>query len=237
VLIDRARVLTARIAELQELKILANEAERFRTRAEQFENPLEALRPLGAAWRLLQMRGISFSLDTPYIAGLRSQLQKALTSFRSDRSSILEANQEFHHQFLVPLRQYPDRLKESLLSAWRGHLETKRPRVPEDILSILWNITDFRDQVTNIRMLSRKVDEFSALLPESEGVVDESERVCSRLTAAWVNLQGDGIPQDVLEFIKKASNEGSAFAGLTRNVFDWLKSRDLLKRFKIVTMR
>lgn len=236
-LIDRARVLTARIAELQELRNLANEAERLRTRTEQLENPLDALRSLSATWRLLRAQGIRVSLDKPSIALLRSQLDGVSATFHSNPRNILEANQEIHRRFFIPIQQYPTRLKESLLSAWKEYLEAKRPRVPDDILSILWNITDFRDQVTNIRILNRRVDELSAALPETQGIMEEAERVCSLLTEAWRNLQGDGIPPDVLQFIKKASDEGSSFEDLTRSVHDWLKSRDLLKRFKITTTR
>jgi hypothetical protein len=236
-LIDRARVLTARIAELQELRNFAADAERFRTRTEQLETPLEALRSLGATWKLFQMRNIPVSIERPYIAALKSHLQKALANFRTDPGNILEANQEFNYQFIVPMRQYPERLRESMLFAWQGHLDTKRPRVPEDILSILWNIMDFREQVTTIKRLNDRVDELAAVLPKSQAVIEEAESVCNGLTEAWRNLQGDGIPHDVLEFIKKASNQGSSFVDLSMSIHDWLKSRDLLKRFKIITMR
>jgi len=232
-LTERIRQLTVEIDNLAGLKAAAAEAARFDVRVKQLENPLTEIEALATTHQILRMKNVKVELDEEYIAALKSNLEKVSAEFKDDPKSILQPDQGLKFHFWTPLQQFPERINTSLLNAWKLYVHGKSPRIADDILMVLGNIAAFREQVHAIIDLQSKIRILCSTLPTTAEAFDQADKVTSKLTETWQNLQGDGIPSEVLEFIKKAADDGASFMDLSDSILAWLKSRNLVEMLKI----
>lgn len=232
-LTERVRLLTAEMDNLAILKEAAAEAARFETRVKQLEKPLTEIGTLGTTHQILRLRSVKIELDEEYVAALQSNLEKVAEDFKDNPKTILQPDQGLRSRFWIPLEQFPDHLNRSLLNAWKLYVNGKAPRIAEDILLVLGNVPAFREQVRTIGDLLSRISVLGSTLPKTAEAFDQVEMLTIKLTATWRNLQGDGIPRDVLEFIKKAADGTATYKDLSDSILTWLQSRNLLGMLRI----
>jgi hypothetical protein len=132
------------------------------------------------------------------------------------------------------LSQLSQKVKAALLAAWGNWSRANIPDIDKDVLEILAGIIALSDSVATVRNLKAKAETVCASLP---GGVDDLERLrklCEEISAVWHNLAGEGIPADVLIFLRSAGNrEGAKFDLLTSEVLAWLAVHGLRDALRI----
>lgn len=236
-LLEHAKSLSIEILVIDGLKKRASQAVLFEKRAKDLSIPAEELSTLEGAVRVIANLAIPTPLsDRSLIEGLRNRIYDLQNRYAIDKNVVLDPfpGEEVRYVLNQPLSLVSQRVKASLLSAWRNWSSSKVPDIDKDVLDILAGIVALRDSVTTVRSLKAKAEAICGSLPEVDGDVEHLKKLCEEISGLWHNLAGEGIPSDVLLFLRSAGNrDGAPFELLTKDVLDWLVVHNLRGALRI----
>lgn len=235
-LTDNANQTKDQIEDLRRLREIARQAQAFASRADQLGAPIAPLRMFVNLLAEFQKRNVPVDLgDTVSQArSLRLRVNTLRQTFQQDPPSILDAAPELRYAFWEPLAELPQRIREKLNRAWERYVDATLPPTQEDLLSTLEAVPGFQPRVATIRQLYRSGQTCRARLPRSSADFGEVERIAADLTRAWRELAGDGIPEEVLAFLRVAcAGPGARIDQLTQQVRDWLDHYQLTSLARI----
>ena len=235
--LERAKVLSLEINAIDGLKKRADQAVLFEKRAKDLSIPADELGNLEEAITVIGHLGIPTPLlDRSLVVSLRDRIIDLQTRYANDKNVVLDPfpGEDVRWVLNQPLSQLSQKVKAALISAWGSWSRANIPDIDKDVLEILAGITALRDSVAILRNLKAKAESVCASLPEGSEDVDHLRKLCEDINAVWHNLAGDGIPTDVLIFLRSAGNrEGAHFDLLTTEVLDWLVVHGLRDALRI----
>jgi hypothetical protein len=233
-LLERAQGLADRITRYRNLKGMADEAEQFETRANQFSNVSERLTATHDALRRFREAGIEVAFVPADAAGLAAKAKTLRVAVQENPAVLGDPPFDLKYQFtdrLVALSSAADR---AITEAWKRYVDERSDLHSEDVLNALAALPQFKAGVAKIRQCRANIAVLGASLPAdpSTAVARLSVLVDEHRTA-WAELRADGIPDAVVAFLRACAAEGAPLSGLTDEVRTWLESRNLLSAFRI----
>lgn len=236
-LLEHAKSLSIEIQVIDGLKKRASQAVLFEKRAKDLSNPAEELSTLEGAVGVIANLAIPTPLiDRSLIEGLRNRIYDLQNRYAIDKNVVLDPfpGEEVRYVLNQPLSLVSQRVKASLLSAWRNWSSSKVPDIDKDVLDILAGIIALRDSVTTVRSLKAKAEAICGSLPEVDGDVENLKKLCDEISGLWHNLAGEGHTFRCSSILRSAGNrDGTPFELLTKDVLDWLVVHNLRGALRI----
>lgn len=238
-LVERAQSLSRQIAELESLNQRAGQASLFEKRANDWSMPTAELQKLESTVKVIVNHAIPvpfLDTDIGLISILNERINNLSKRYKEDKSTILDPFPGEDVRFFLnqPLNSLPSRVKASLLSAWVAWSKINVPEIDGEILNVLNEVPSLRDSVAVVNRLKIRVGEVCSSLPTGDGDIEELERLCSEIADKWHNLAGDGIPSDVLMFLRAAGGrEGARLNSITQEVLNWLAEHSIQDSLRI----
>jgi hypothetical protein len=233
VLIERASQLEKDVAALASLSRLAEDTKLLETRQSMLGTPTDELAKLATTVTVFRQWKLPMAFDVWRAENLRTLAQTLQTEYVASPESILDEDAAGRFAFWDALKQLPNQLCTSLRETWRAHIDSAIVPEQTELLDVMANVPDFADQVAAIRKLYADVARLRSILPESDQQVVLVAELAAKIDAAWKGLEGDGIPDAVLTFLRAASTDGATLDQLTPDVADWLTGRGLRQRVSI----
>lgn len=201
----------------------------LRTRAAQVQEASDELEAARRAVRLLSARGLlSSNLPRPSAAlrgkapVLRANLMMDWRAFANDRS--------LPNTFVEPVKAYAARLQEAALVAWCAHVDTGLPTIRDSLISAL-AAAGFQNKCTQLRQLLADVSTLRRSCPESAADFQRIDELKAAIQAVWSEL--DGVPADVVGFLKKAAHRSATIDDLSPGIRAWLSDHAMLGQLRI----
>jgi hypothetical protein len=236
-LLERGKQLAARISDFQTQRNMVTEAKRYHTRADQLEGPAATLSGWLPVWHAFRQHGLAVDIDQQAVAALRRLASRVAEDFERNPESLLEANPMLRRSFWDPLATLERDLETALVAAWCAHIDSQMPPRQDELLDVLVALPDFRVQVGSIRALYRDLDALKRTLSpgaDLPNLLGRPTGLATNITRAMSQLQGSGVPAEVLEFIKLASTPaGAAYESFSDPVRDWFAARGLLRSLRL----
>ena len=236
-LFERVQDLEIRIKSLTGLRARSNQADKFERRAKDLSLPSNALERLKPSMNIVLSRGIKCdALNKELIQSIHARITDLRSRYANDKNVIIDPfpGEDTRYIFTQPLAGLPANVDSALKNAWKVWAGNKLPKIDREVLEILANINSLKISVQNIKSLQIRADEICNRLPENEATVNELTQLCERIATTWHELTGDGIPPEVMSFLRAAgSYNGVGVEALTAEVFDWLRQHNLSKSLRI----
>ena len=239
-LLERAKGLVRRTEEYRTKRALGNEAERIATRAKQLATPTAKLIILRALAHELLAAGVAIELPKKSTEAIAFRAGELLNAFNADHKALLTSDETFTRQFVPALDKVAQDHRIRLVAAWEAWVDGTFSPLPEPVLQAVATIPSYRAQVDAIRAGHAEVLRVRGELPASGHVSATLERVKATAAAnddAWRHLSGNGIPDEVIDFLRQAGTSGFSLAKLTPAIQAWLGERGLLGTFHIRSLR
>lgn len=227
---DRATILSHKIPKLKELK---NEKKRLDEYSERKKQLVEASQILGALSLVvdaLRDRGGDVSGFKKSVLGLRKEVRRLGAAFEANPGVIIapETTKTFWYQ----LNPMPDKVKKEIEKEWKKFVESQIPPIQADILTILSRVQGFSKQADLVSKQRAKMQDMGSALPQ-EGSFEALDELAKQVEEAWNALNGEGMPQSVLDFFKKAHFHGFSLADIDEEITDWLKEKNLIEKYVV----
>lgn len=233
-LLDRAATLATKLNTYQKLKKSAAEAEKFDTRAKQFETVSRSIAGLRNTLSALANAGVT--VDFKPSDGL-SYADKARTlrdAIKQDPAKVNDPSFDIKYAFTDRLNSITGAGHKAASAAWRAYAEKRAAFGADDVLSALGQVPQFRVSVAQIRQIRAAVASLGSSLPQDpKAAVVRLDSLLSQHEAAWKTLAASDIPPSVVTFIRAAANSDALLCDYTSEVQTWLQSRNLLGAFRI----
>ena len=235
-LLDRAIQLTSRAREYKLASELANEAQAFTTRVGQLEVPINELVLLRQLAMEFADNGVEVPFDNSVALGVVRRAKELLNAFIDNPKSLTEGDESFRQQFLPGIRSVSQQLKVALGFGWQQRVDKELEALPQDVLTALETISDYRAQIQTIRRCDEEAGQLRSSLPALGDVASRLAALTKTVTTkelAWQSLKGSELHDEVIDFLKKAGTHGFSLADLTVSITQWLSDRALLGSFQI----
>ena len=236
-LFERAQALSRDIHALNGLRERASQAGKFEKRANDLRGPTSALQKLSASIEIMIHYNIPVSsLDRGLVGTLRDRVADLRARYNLDKNVMLDPFPEGDVRYILnqPLSQLPTKAKAALLEGWQCWVKTQLPKLDDEVVAILAGIPALHDSVMALRTFKSSADKISIELPVEDDVLNHLKELRERITDAWHKLAGDGIPTEVLAFLRAAgSRDGVGFGSLTSEVLNWLTAHGLRDSLRV----
>lgn len=236
-LFDRVHAARNQIGNLMARRREKDEAKHFELRGQQLKAPSESLRASAYQGTILKAAQIQLQgHDADALNRWRARLQNLLVAFEEASTSILDPvpGEDARKVLFEPLAQFSSGIQTTLRNSWKSWVLEQEPSISMELLDVLGAVPSLAAQVAEIRNTWAKLRQAAGSLPGSENEVSSTKATADRLITLWESLAGGGIPGEVVTFLRSAGQRnGAAFALLTNDVADWLRSHNLLDTLRI----
>jgi len=233
-LIERAKVLSKRIAEYDRLKGSANEAMKLETRAEQFQEASDAIARTRSTLKRFADVGVSVSFVPKECDALIGRANVLRAAVQSDYKKLDDPPFNLKFEFIDRLRSISASADDEILSAWQSFVRTSSDPVSDDILEALAAVPQYRPVVSTIRACRTKLATLASTVPSDlKTAIDALHTIVKDHRSAWTEMTAEGIPPSVISFLQACAAQGAPLTGLTDEVRGWLESRNLIHAFRI----
>jgi len=236
-LTSRAVAFVQEAENYKKKREIAGEADRFSSRASQLKAPSEALSGLQRLANELAREGIAPEVPEKLLSATADRASKHLTEFEADAKQFVEPNVELAQEFLGMLKKLEADYKDSVRRAWDQYVEELIKPLPEAVLQAIATLPAYQSQVAALRGKHADAQKLAKSVPaigDVGPVLRRIRQLNSENDAAWNELNGSGLPDDVLAFLRKSgSTSGASLSDATPAIVKWLQARDLLSSFLI----
>lgn len=237
-LIDRASYVHDRAVRYEDLRRLATQQRDFESQLEKLRTPTQTLEGLNVVRRQLAAEGVPLQ-PLVFTSALREELTTFTEDFRKDRSVLIDPRHAPHRKALIKrLDALVEDRNSKTTADWHAYVLDLIPSIREDVLDVLGRVVDFRNTVTIIRNELRALKASAEQLPSSEDAIKAVRQGAERMSSAWTTLGGEGLPEEVLTFLREAGDkaQGAPLQRLTSTVREWLSRHNLEDGF-VIRMR
>lgn len=236
-LLQRAKDLTSSLEELNALDKRADHAQLFENRADTFEKPATSLRGLEESMKVLLELGIVVpGIEKETVIALKNRINDLHSRYLLNKNVMLDPfpGENIKYVLTNALSRLPDQSREALIRGWGEWCRRQLPHVDEEVLTLLEKIEALRKSAQSVRELKKEFDEVSSSMPIATESVERITHLAGDMNEVWLDLTGEGVPQPVLIFLRKAiSIEGARLAELTQDVRDWMSEHGLSNSLRV----
>ena len=230
-LISRVREISKRIKDLEGLRATEDEANLFKTRADELSSLSDQIqKPAG---QIELFRKNSVVVETPKFPAnqLRLQLAAMQKDYAAAKKSIIAPSNEWRFSTKKGLESIARSSNQQLLEAWNGHLAEMRPATDSGLLRLLSRSTAFQVQSRRIAKLVAEFDFLSNRLPSNTEELERPAKLTKELQ--YLIRELPDIPGPVRQLFQSI-NEGNATAAqLNQDAMQWLLDNDMLSDLKV----
>lgn len=252
-LVPRAADLRQRIDQLEQRRKWGDHGLRFKTRADELERAAVALAVWVTVLERFRFHAVRFTTPLTDAAPLRKFAAQVAAKFSANPESIVAPDPMLKKTFWDPLAALPKQLSTAMEGAWVASVQDVTPASQAELLDVLGLLPGFREQVAHIRGLYRELERLGgsqtlrAIVEAQMTVEGETElvdaidhllaqppRLVAEITTALRELTGDGIPDEVLVFLRQATvPPGAHYAQVTPITLTWLNKHDLVGALRV----
>lgn len=233
-LLERAAGLAESISRYQKLKIAANEAELFRTRAAQVGEAAALLTQARAALSRFSKAGVAIDYFPANVEELSEKATKLRAIAAEDPAGLANPPFNVTHEFTNRLRGLAVAADTAIREGWQRFVAENGPGGSDEVLEALGKLSQMRAGVTRIRQCRQKIAVLATTVPaDPVRAVEQLRELATEHRAAWTELTADSVPPAVILFLRASAGEGAPLTALTGDVRDWLETRELLASFRI----
>ena len=234
-LLDRAKQLAIRIEDYARLKSNAGAAKQFETRATMFGAAADLLEGAKTSLDRLKAGAISPDFVASDAASLVTKATTLRDLLRQDPSNLNDPPFNIKFDFVDRVNGVCLAANAAILTAWRAHVAANSEMASTEVLAALGAIPQYKPVVSRIGGLKAQIVTLAQSVPSDiASGVDQLKTTMDSYAAAWGEMTGDGIPKDVIAFLRGAAGpQGAAPDQLTEEVQAWLATRGLLPLFRI----
>ena len=233
-LLDRAAALATKINTYQKLKMVADEADQFGTRAKQFETASMLMAGLREMLSTLADAGVPVDFEPSDGLGYAAKARELREAIKADPAKVNDPPFDIKHALTDRLNFLASAGHKATSAAWKDYVDNRAAFGADDVLSALGQVPQFRPSVIKIRQIRGEVEAFGSMLPvEPKDAIAKLDTLVSQHEAAWNTLAASDIPPSVVAFIRAAANNDALLSAYTSEVQAWLENRNLLTAFRI----
>lgn len=233
-LLERAATVAERISEYQKLHSMADEGEKFHTRAKQLGDISEKLSKAREVLAKLASAGIKINFMPSEGANYAEKARVLRTAVRDDPAVMSNPPFDLKNEFTDRLAGVANAADKATAEAWRSHIEEHSDLGSDDVLTALAAVPQFRQHVLRIRECRAEIDRLANGIPiDPKAALKRLTEVIALRDAAWAGLSAEDIPVAVIEFIRASAGDGASLTAYSDDVRAWLMSRNLVGAFRI----
>jgi hypothetical protein len=233
-LIDRASALAEKINAFQQLRIIADEADQFATRAKLFGNVCQQLKSLKSTLKTLEDAGIVVEFATKDGLDLAEKARLLRDEVKSNPAKLNDPPFDLKHAFSDRLSSIAAAGQAAALTAWTSYVATRANFGDDNVLAALLLVPQFKSVVLKIRQIRSEVSALGSVLPNDPNAERAKlDRLISEHETAWASLNASDIPASVIAFIRSAAKGDAMLTDFTQETRSWLESRNLVDAFRI----
>jgi hypothetical protein len=233
-LLDRAATITTKINTYQMLRISADEADLFGTRAKQFGTVAQQIAGLRETLRILADAGVPVDFQLSDGLGYAQKARQLRDAIRENPATVNDPPFDIRHGFTDRLSGIAAAGLKAANAAWKAYVDKRAAFGEDDVLSALGQVQQFRASVERIRNIRSKTAAFGAKLPEDpKAEIAALDDLVIQHEIAWKSLAASDIPPSVVAFIRAAASSNALLSAYTYDVQSWLESHRLLDAFRI----
>lgn len=231
-LIDRVREISSSIKGLDGLKATEEEANQFRTRADELSHLAGMVQPLATQIEIFRGKGIAVETPKAHAHQLRLKLEAMQQAYAADRKSILGPSNEWRFTTRPGLEGIARSSNQQLLEAWKTHLAEKRPASDTGLLRLLSRSEAFQARSRKISDLLAEFDNLASSLPSSMAELERPSRMAEELSVLTMKLPSD-IPEPVRRFFQSVEEGSATAAQLNGDTMQWLIENQMLSDLQV----
>lgn len=233
-LLERAAALASKVTDYEKIKASAHEAQQLRSRAAQFTNVADKLEKAQTLLAALKQAGVSVDYTPTDAAGLREKAGTLRSAVATDPKVLADPPFDLRFAFVDRLAGLATAAEKASSLAWSQWVSQKSNLSSDDVLTALSALPQFRNSIATIKQCRTSITGLAAVAPSNvSAAMAQLDNLLAAHNSAWTDLTAEGIPEDVLTFIKACAGEGAPLALLSDEVVDWLKQRSLTNAFRI----
>jgi hypothetical protein len=233
-LLDQAKGLAARIGDYSRLKSNAGAARDFETRARMFGDAAQALDAAKTSLDRLKAAAIDPDFVAIDAVGLATKATTLRDLLKEDPSKLNDPPFNLKYEFVDRVGSLSNTANKAVLAAWQAHIAKNSVMASPEMLSALAAIPQYKPVVLRIGALKAQVAMLAQSVPDDiAGGLAQLKTIMESYAAAWGEMIGNGIPKNVIAFLRAAAAQGAVLDQLTDEVRTWLEARGLLSLFRI----
>ena len=231
-LIDRVREISRSIKDLEGLKATEEEANQFRTRADDLSILAGMIQPLATQIDIFRGKGIAVETPKAHAHQLRLKLEAMQQTYAADRKSILGPSNEWRFTTRTGLEGVTRSSNQQLMEAWKTHLAEIRPASDTGLLRLLSRSTAFQARSHKMSDLLAEFDRLASRLPSSMEELERPSRLAEELGGLTRELPDD-IPEPVRRLFQSMEEGSATAAQLTGDTMQWLLENKMLSDVRV----
>ena len=231
-LISRVREISKRIKDLEGLRATEDEANQFKTRADELSTLSGQVQLPASKIELFRRNGIAVETSNSQAHQLRLELEAMRQAYAADRKSIIAANSEWRFSTKRGLEGIARSSHQQLQEAWNRHLAKLKPATDSGLLRLLARSTAYQERSRRIEELGDQIDRLANRPPNTVEDLERPLRLTEELQGLISELPDD-IPAPV-RLLFQAINERRATAEhLTQETIQWLLDNEMLSDLRV----
>jgi hypothetical protein len=233
-LLDRATTLATKINIYEKVKNSVAEAERFGTRAKQFETASELMSNLRETLTTFAEAGVKVDFEPNDGLGYADKARTLRELIKENPAKINDPPFDIKHAFTDRLNHMATAGYKAASTAWKAYVDERAVFGADEVLSALGQVPQFRVTVAKIRQIRSEVASLGESLPANpKAAIFSLDQLVKQHEVAWNTIAASDIPPSVVAFIRAAANSEAPLSTYTSEVQTWLEGRNLLGAFRI----
>ncbi|MFC2034891.1 hypothetical protein ACFLUJ_02085 [Chloroflexota bacterium] len=224
---------TKKITDLVQLQKDTQNYLSFQQIFEWLQDLSNRLRPLSQTTDLFLDIGIKIN-DIPQerVTNLQKGFDSIFASYINDPNTLLN-DPTLRATIYSSFSGLEVALRSTLEQSWRNYTSSQIIQSDMVSLDVLGNIPQFSSIISRIRELYGQINNMSNNLPKTDRDIQNFKGKTDELKEKWQNLEGEGIPEEVIAFIRACGIGGANISLLTEEVHDWLIGRGIEESFRV----
>ena len=231
-LISRVREISKRIRDLEGLRATEDEANQFKTRADELSTLSGQVQLPASRIELFRRKGIAVETSKSHAHQLKLELEAMRQAYAADRKSIIAASSEWRFSTKRGLEGIARSSSQQLLGAWKSHLAEERPATDNGLLRLLSKSTAFQAQSRRIADLTAEFDRLANRLPSNLEELERPTRLAEELQALTRDIPDD-IPEPVRRLFQFMEQGNATAEQLTGDAMQWLLDNKMLADVRV----
>ena len=227
------------IQEKRKLRENVDQTTAFQSRKQEFDDQVRRLRSLVNTLMALHSKKIIHLNELPEevkrsVKVFQQQIQEIQTNFTRNPSWLIDPRGYQYKPLQKCFESLIENLKFLIQTEWNEYAKVNAPKINHELLSVLGKIPKLDSDIRKIRTQDAKITRLKNQTTITIEEIEEFETLVKSVNGTWHNLTSDEIPEEVIQFLRAITTDGSPLDLLTETVRAWLIKSGITESFRIV---